>query len=197
MLRPWQGVVCAESAHLNVDEGGAPEAMAGIKLLTTPTPDGKLTTELVERWMTRLGDEHVVQPGVVSITQSTELGTLYTVEEMAALADYAHARGMLLHVDGSRLANAAAALDVGLGDITAGAGADVVSVGGTKVGLLAAELDRRPRSVAAGRAAIPPQAVDAARVEDAVRVGAARGAADRRSVAPRREPCQRDGAAAR
>ena len=140
MLRPWQGVVCAESAHLNVDEGGAPEAMAGIKLLTTPTPDGKLTPGLVERWMTRLGDEHVVQPGVVSITQSTELGTLYTVEEMAALADYAHARGMRLHVDGSRLANAAAALDVGLGDITAGVGADVVSFGGTKVGLLAAEL---------------------------------------------------------
>ena len=140
MLRPWQGVVCAESAHLNVDEGGAPEAMAGIKLLTVPTPDGKLTTELVERRMTRIGDEHVVQPGVVSITQSTELGTLYTVEEMAALADHAHARGMLLHVDGSRLANAAAALGVGLGDITAGVGADVVSFGGTKVGLLAAEL---------------------------------------------------------
>ena len=140
MLRPWQGVVCAASAHLNVDEGGAPEAMAGIKLLTTPTPDGKLTTELVERWMTRIGDEHVVQPGVVSITQSTELGTLYTVEEMAALAEYAHARGMFLHVDGSRLANAAAALDVGLGEITAGVGADVVSFGGTKVGLLAAEI---------------------------------------------------------
>src|SRR5205085_2878549 len=85
MLRPWQGVICAESAHLNVDEGGAPEAMAGIKLLTVPTPDGKLATELVERRMTRIGDEHVVQPGVVSITQSTELGTLYTVEEMAEL----------------------------------------------------------------------------------------------------------------
>jgi threonine aldolase len=140
MLRPWQGVVCAESAHLNVDEGGAPETMAGIKLLTTPTPDGKLTPELVERWMTRLGDEHAVQPGVVSITQSTELGTLYTVEEIAALADYGHARGMLLHVDGSRLANAAAALDVGLGDITAAVGADVVSFGGTKVGLLGAEM---------------------------------------------------------
>ena len=108
MLRPWQGVICAESAHLNVDEGGAPEALAGIKLLTVPAPDGKLATELVERWMTRIGDEHVVQPGVVSITQSTELGTRYTVDEMAALADYAHAHGMLLHVDGARLANAAA-----------------------------------------------------------------------------------------
>jgi threonine aldolase len=140
MLRPWQGVICAESAHLNVDEGGAPEALAGIKLLTVPTPDGKLTTELVERRITRIGDEHVVQPGVVSITQSTELGTLYTVEEMAALAEDAHARGMRFHVDGARLANAAAALDVGLGDITAGVAADVVSFGGTKVGLLAGEI---------------------------------------------------------
>jgi threonine aldolase len=140
MLKPWQGVVCAESAHLHVDEGGAPEAMAGIKLLTTPTPDGKLTTEHVERWMTRLGDEHVVQPGVVSITQSTELGTRYSAEEMAALAEFAHARGMRLHVDGSRLANAAAGLGTGLGELTAGVGADVVSFGGTKVGLLGAEM---------------------------------------------------------
>jgi threonine aldolase len=140
MLRPWQGVICAESAHLNVDEGGAPETMAGIKLLTVPTPDGKLTTEHVERWMTRLGDEHVVQPGVVSITQSTELGTRYGVEEMAALGEYAHAHGMRLHVDGARLANAAAALGTGLGELTAGVGADVVSFGGTKVGLLGAEL---------------------------------------------------------
>jgi threonine aldolase len=140
MLRPWQGVICAESAHLNVDEGGAPEALAGIKLLTVPTADGKLTTELVERRMTRIGDEHVVQPGVVSVTQSTELGTVYAVAEMAALGEYAHAHGMLFHVDGSRLANAAAALDVGLGEITAGVGADVVSFGGTKLGLLAGEI---------------------------------------------------------
>src|SRR3954468_8135664 len=140
MLRPWQGVICAESAHLNVDEGGAPEAIAGTKLLTVPTPDGKLDTELVERRMKRIGDEHVVQPGVVSITESTELGTVYTVEEMAALAEYVRAREMLLHVDGSRLANAAAARDVGLRELTEGVGADVVSFGGTKVGLLAAEL---------------------------------------------------------
>ena len=140
MLRPWQGVICAESAHLNVDEGGAPEALAGIKLVTSPTPDGKLTPELVARQIRRVGDEHVIQPGVVSITQSTELGTLYSVAEMAALGDYAHAHGMLLHVDGSRLANAAAALEVGLADITTDVGADVVSFGGTKVGLLAGEI---------------------------------------------------------
>ncbi|HET6550055.1 MAG TPA: beta-eliminating lyase-related protein [Solirubrobacter sp.] len=139
MLRPWQGVVCAESAHLNVDEGGAPETMAGIKLLTVPTADGKLTVESVERWLVRLGDEHVVQPGVVSVTQSTELGTLYTVDELAELGTFAHSRGMLFHVDGSRLANAAASLGVSLREITTDVGADVVSLGGTKIGLLGAE----------------------------------------------------------
>ena len=137
MLKPWQGVICADSAHLNVDEGGAPEVMAGIKLLTVPTPDGKLTPELVDRRIVRIGDEHVVQPGVVSVTQSTELGTRYSLEELATLAEHAHANGMLFHVDGSRLANAAAALDVGLGD--AAGGADVLILGGTKIGLLAAE----------------------------------------------------------
>jgi threonine aldolase len=137
MLKPWQGVICAESAHLNVDEGGAPERLGGFKLLTVPTPDGKLTPELVDRRIVRLGDEHVVQPGVVSITQSTEIGTRYSLEELDALAEHAHARGMLFHIDGSRLANAAAALDVGLGDVARGA--DVLSLGGTKIGLLAAE----------------------------------------------------------
>jgi threonine aldolase len=139
MLRPWQGVVCAESAHLNVDEGGAPEKIGGIKLLTVPTPDGKLTPELVAQRLVRIGDEHVVQPGVVSVAQSTELGTRYTAEELTALAGHAHAHGMLFHIDGARLANAAAALDVGLGEISTDVGADLVSFGGTKAGLLAAE----------------------------------------------------------
>ena len=139
MLRPWQGVICADSAHLNVDECGAPEVLGGIKLLTVPTPDGKLTPELAETRVVRIGDEHVVQPGVVSVTQSTELGTLYTVDELASLSAWAHERGMLFHIDGSRLANAAASLDVSLRDITTDIGADVVSLGGTKVGLLAGE----------------------------------------------------------
>ncbi len=139
LLRPWQGIVCAESAHLNVDEGGAPEAMAGLKLLTVPAVDGKLTPELVATRLVRLGDEHVVQPGAVSLAQSTELGTLYTPGELAALAEYAHANGMRLHVDGARLANAAAALDVPLRAITTDVGADVVSFGGTKAGLMLGE----------------------------------------------------------
>jgi threonine aldolase len=139
MLRPWQGVVCAETAHLNVDEGGAPEAVAGIKLLQVPTPDGKLTPELVAGRIARIGDEHAIQPGAISVTQSTELGTVYTVEELTALASLAHENGMLLHVDGARLANAAAALAVPLRAITTDAGADVVSFGGTKAGLLLGE----------------------------------------------------------
>jgi threonine aldolase len=137
MLRPWQGVICADTAHLNVDECGAPEAMGGVKLLTVPTPDGKLTPELIERKIFRVGDEHVVQAGAVSITQSTELGTLYTREQLAAVVECARANGLLVHVDGSRLANAAASLDCSLRE--ACAGGDIVSFGGTKIGLLAAE----------------------------------------------------------
>ena len=191
MLRPWQGVVCAETAHLNVDEGGAPEVMGGIKLLTVVTPDGKLTPSLVDTRVVRIGDEHAVQPGVVSVTQSTELGTLYTVEELRALADHAHAHGMLFHIDGSRLANAAASLDVSLREVVEGA--DVVSFGGTKIGLLAAEaivvLEPRARAVAV----VPAQAVDAARLEDAVHLRAAARAARGRPVAQVRGARERDG----
>ena len=137
--RPWEAVICASSAHLNVDEAGAPEAIAGVKLLTVTTPDGKLTPELVEAQLQRIGDEHAVQPQLVSITQSTELGTLYTPEEIRALAKLAHDRGLLLHVDGARLANAAAALDCSLRELTGEAGVDLVSFGGTKNGLLGGE----------------------------------------------------------
>ena len=139
MLQPWQGVVCAESAHLNVDEGGAPERLGGFKLLTLPSVDGKLTPELVERRIVRVGDEHAIQPGVVSVTQSTELGTLYTAAELRALAEHAHERGMRLHIDGARLTNAAAALDVPLRAISTDVGADAVSFGGTKTGLMLGE----------------------------------------------------------
>jgi threonine aldolase len=135
--RRFEGVICAETAHLNVDECGAPEAIAGLKLLTVPGIDGKLTTETVETRIARVGDEHAVQPRAVSISQCTELGTLYTVAEMRALAALAHSRGLVLHVDGARLSNAAAALGVSLAQVADGA--DVVSFGGTKNGLLGAE----------------------------------------------------------
>jgi threonine aldolase len=139
MLRPYQAVVCAETAHLNVDECGAPEFVAGIKLLPVATPDGKLTPELVRPRLARFGDEHAVQPRVVSITQSTELGTVYSLDEVVALAELAHQEGLLLHVDGARLANAAAALGVPLRALTTDAGVDAVTFGGTKNGLLAGE----------------------------------------------------------
>jgi threonine aldolase len=137
--RPWQGAICANSAHVNVDECGAPESVGGVKLLTVPTPDGKLTPELAERWIDRIGEEHVVQPRVLTVSQSTELGTLYQPDELRALAEFAHDHGLVLHVDGSRLTNAAAALGVSLAEASTAAGADIVSFGGTKNGLLGGE----------------------------------------------------------
>jgi threonine aldolase len=139
MMLRWSAVITAESAHINVDEGGAPEKVAGIKLLTVPTPDGKLTPELIGRQAWGWGDEHRSQPHVVSISQSTELGTLYTVEEITSIGAHAHEHGMLLHLDGARIANAAAALDVPLRAFTTDAGVDVVSFGGTKNGLMLGE----------------------------------------------------------
>src|SRR3954449_4276941 len=139
LTNPWDAVVCAETAHLNVDEGGAPERIGGLKLLTVATPDGKLTPELVAPKLVRFGDEHAVQPRVISITQSSELGTVYSVDEIRRLGDLAHDQGMLLHVDGSRLANAAAALDVPLRALTTDVGVDALSFGGTKNGLVIGE----------------------------------------------------------
>jgi threonine aldolase len=139
VARPYDAVICAATAHLNVDECGAPERVGGFKLLQVETPDGKLTPELVAPRLIRFGDEHAVQPRVVSITQSTEFGTVYTPDEIRALADQAHTRGLVLHVDGARLANAAAALDCSLAAITTDAGVDVLSFGATKNGALGAE----------------------------------------------------------
>lgn len=138
LTQPWQGVVCARTAHLHVDECGAPER-AGRKLLTVETPDGRLTPELVEPLLVRIGDEHAIQPRVVSITQSTELGTVYPPDAVRALADWAHDRGMLVHVDGARLCNAAAALGLPLRALTTDVGVDALSFGGTKNGLMGAE----------------------------------------------------------
>jgi threonine aldolase len=139
LTRPYDAVICAQTAHLNVDECGAPERIGGFKLLTVATPDGKLTPEIVAPKLVRFGDEHAVQPRVVSITQSTELGTVYTPDEVRALADQAHEHGMTLHVDGARIANAAVALGLPLSAITTDAGVDALSFGGTKNGALGAE----------------------------------------------------------
>lgn len=139
MLPRWGAVISASTAHINSDEGGAPERVGGIKLLTVPTPDGKLTPELIDREAWGWGDEHRAQPLVVSITQTTELGTAYSVEEIRTIADHVHEHGMKLHMDGARISNAAASLGLPLREFTRDAGVDVLSFGGTKNGALGAE----------------------------------------------------------
>ncbi|MCM2392333.1 threonine aldolase family protein [Streptomyces albipurpureus] len=135
----WGAVICAESAHINVDEGGAPERMGGLKLLTVPTPDGKLTPELIDRQAWGWEDEHRAMPQVVSITQNTELGTVYTPDEIRAIVEHSHERGMKVHLDGARIANAAASLDVPMRTFTNAVGVDVITLGGTKNGMLFGE----------------------------------------------------------
>lgn len=135
----WGAVIATSTAHIHTDEGGAPERISGLKLLTVPTPNGKLTPDLIETEAWGWGDEHRAQPAAVSITQTTELGTLYSVAEVRAIADYVHARGMVLHMDGARISNAAAALGVPLREFTTDAGVDILSFGGTKNGLLYGE----------------------------------------------------------
>jgi threonine aldolase len=135
----FNGVIAAETAHINCDEGGAPEKFTGCKLLTVPTKDGKLTVEQIGPLLETLGNQHHNQPKVVSISQSTELGTVYTSAEIRMIADFLHERGMFLHMDGARLANAAAGLGCKLRAISGDAGVDVLSFGGTKNGLLIGE----------------------------------------------------------
>ena len=139
MCRSHHAVVCAETAHINVDECGAPQRIVGCRLLTLPTPDGKLTPELVKTQLHGLGFEHHSQPRAISITQSTELGTLYTLDEIRALADLAHSHDMFLHMDGARLANAAVALDCTFRQMTTDCGVDCLSFGGTKNGMMIGE----------------------------------------------------------
>jgi threonine aldolase len=138
MVRPYEAVVCADTAHIEQDECGAPEHALGVKLMTVPAADGKLAPASIDPLLGRIGMARAVQPRVVSISQATELGTTYASAELRELADHVHARGLLLHVDGARLANAAAWLGCDLRE--AAAGADVVSLGFTKNGALGAEL---------------------------------------------------------
>lgn len=139
MLPRWGAVICATTAHVHADEGGAPEKSGGIKLLPIATPDGRLTPELIAQEAWGWGNEHRAQPLVVHLTQSTELGTVYTPDEVRAISSYAHEKGMRVYMDGARLSNAAAALDLPLRAFTTDAGVDVVSFGATKNGALAAE----------------------------------------------------------
>ena len=139
LTKPHQAVICSEAAHIQVDECGAPEAWTGCKLLPLRTTDGKLTPRAVESACHGIGDQHHVQPRVISLAQSTEMGTVYRPKEVEALARFAHSRGMLLHLDGARISNAAASLGLSLREATRDLGVDALSFGGTKNGLMGAD----------------------------------------------------------
>lgn len=139
LTKPYHSVICAETSHIHQDECGAPERWTGCKLLSVETADGKLSIEGIEKHIYGIGFEHHSQPRVISITQSTEMGTVYTPEEIRAIADYAHANNMYLHMDGARISNAAASLGTGFREFTTDAGVDVLSMGGTKNGLMYGE----------------------------------------------------------
>jgi threonine aldolase len=139
LTEPYHAVICGEAAHIYADECGAPEKFTGCKLIPIPTQDGKLTVEAVRHVYHGIGDQHHVQPRVISITQVTEVGTVYKPQEIRDLAAFAHARKMFLHMDGARIANAAVSLGQTLRQATRDLGVDVLSFGGTKNGALGAE----------------------------------------------------------
>jgi threonine aldolase len=139
VTKSHEAVICAATAHINVDECGAPEKFTGCKLLSVETPDGKLRVEHIKPLLHGIGFEHHVQPRVISISQVTEMGTVYTVRELKELATFAHKNNLLLHMDGARIANAAVSLNTSLKEITADAGVDVLSFGGAKNGMMYGE----------------------------------------------------------
>src|SRR5689334_20259544 len=139
IMNSYEAVVCADTAHINIDECGAPEKFTGCKLLSARTPDGKLKPEHIAPFLHGVGFEHHVQPRVISVSQATEMGTVYTKNELKALARFAHDHNLLLHVDGARIANAAVSLNANLKQITVDAGVDVLSFGGAKNGMMYGE----------------------------------------------------------
>jgi len=139
MMPRWGAVICSSLAHIHTDEGGAPERVSGLKLYPVSHHQGKITPEDIATEAFGFGDEHRAQPAVVSITQSTELGTVYTPSEVKDIADFTHDHDMLLHMDGARLWNAAASLGVPFSAFTSDVGVDIVSLGGTKNGIMGAE----------------------------------------------------------
>ena len=139
LTRPFHAVLCPELSHIYTDECGAPEKFTGCKLVPLPAPEGKLTVEAVAQAYHGIGDQHHVQPRVISITQATEMGTVYKPSEIEELARFAHEREMFLHMDGARISNAVAAQRLTLRQATRDLGVDVLSFGGTKNGLMGAE----------------------------------------------------------
>ncbi|WP_353096156.1 low specificity L-threonine aldolase [Tissierella praeacuta] len=139
ILKPYEAIVCADTAHINVDECGALERFSGSKILQIPTENGKICKEEVRKFLHSLGDEHQSQPRIISISQTTETGILYSMEEIKDLAEFAHENNMLLHIDGARIANAVVALDTTFKEMITDTGADLLSFGGTKNGMMIGE----------------------------------------------------------
>ena len=137
--KSYNAIICAETAHINVDECGAPEKFTGCKLLSVPTPDGKVRVEEIKHFLHGVGFEHHVQPRAISVSQATEMGTVYTKSELKTLADFAHRNNMLLHMDGARISNAAVSLKAKFKEITRDVGVDVMSFGGAKNGMMYGE----------------------------------------------------------
>ncbi len=139
MTQSFHSVYCSEASHIYNDECAAPEMIGHCKLIPLTAPHGKVTISEIEKQYVRLGDQHASQPRVISITQPTELGTVYTIQEIKTLCDYAHSKGLLVHMDGARLPNAAIGLNATFKEMTTDLGVDVVSFGGTKNGLVFGE----------------------------------------------------------
>ena len=190
LLGRHEAVICADTAHINTDECGAAERILGTKLLTVPSADGKITPELIAERLVGRGDEHFAQPGVVAITDSTEFGTCYSLEELRAIKEFCEANQLRVYLDGARLANAAAFLGCSIAELAACA--DVLSFGGTKNGAMGVEavIVMRP---AEQPTQVPSQAAHAALVQDALSGGAVQRTAGRRPLAPERGARQRDG----
>lgn len=136
---PFQAIICAETTHINADECGAPTQSIGASLITLPTKNGKLTPELILPLLNRTGNVHNTQPKVISISQSTELGTVYSIDELKTLCDFAHKHNMYVHVDGARISNAVASMGISIKKATVDCGVDIMTFGGTKNGLLIGE----------------------------------------------------------
>jgi threonine aldolase len=139
VTRSWNSVITASTAHLEEDECGAPEKFTGCKVLAVETENGKIDPGGIEKHMHGFDFEHHSQPKIISITQSTEMGTVYTADEIKKISDYAHSNGMLLHMDGARIANAAVSLNLPFKAFTTDAGVDILSFGGTKNGMMSGE----------------------------------------------------------
>jgi threonine aldolase len=139
ITKSYQAVMCAATAHINVDECGAPEKFTGCKLLSIESANGKITVDQIKPLMHGIGFEHHVQPRVISVSQSTEMGTVYTPSELKTLSSFGRKNNLLLHMDGARIANAAASLNASIKEITADVGVDVLSFGGAKNGLMYGE----------------------------------------------------------